>query len=328
MLLARVEDNLVEASPELKGICQHCGSGMIAKCGELRRYHWAHKSKRNCDEWQSGKETDWHYNWKKTIGLAFAEKKIIKDDKYHIADILIQGEGGKDNLIIEFQNSPISQEELMKREDFYGTGLIWVINGTALRDKFIIDKTFISYEYDNWWFFPKYDFYFLDKNPLIKQGAWIISIPQSKYSLEYEKFLLTEGFLKHNPTFQKIISTRDYYLERVYYKPLSESGFNECIEDINKYCKEFKLRSFSEFQRVVSRKNICKTKYVWKYSKQAFNSAKYPIFIDLNNEEIFQIKKGWVEGGCEGNLIRKDFFLARIRQRIMNASKEYSNKTI
>lgn len=324
MLLATIENILVEASSGLRATCPHCGSTMIARCGDFRKKHWAH-AKRDCDDWQSGKETDWHYNWKKTIGLEFAEKKITKEGIYHIADILICDNNGSDNLIIEFQNSPLAQNEIENRESFYGKGLIWIINGTALGEKFFVDKFFLSFHVDYWSFFPKYDFYFLDDNHLLKQGAMVISIPQSKYSPEFEKFLFSMGYSKHGPTFKHIINDKNYYIDRRYYKSLINSGFKENVENINAYIEEFKNKSLNEFKRVVSNKNICKTRYVWKYSRQAFNFAKNHIFIDLNNEELFQIKNGCVQGGCEGKLIKKEYFMARIKKRIDNSKKGSQN---
>ena len=41
----------IEATPSAVGTCPCCGADMITKCGDLKVWHWAHKSKRVCDHW-------------------------------------------------------------------------------------------------------------------------------------------------------------------------------------------------------------------------------------------------------------------------------------
>ena len=54
----------VEAEANLKGaVCQVCKAEVIAKCGDIKIHHWAHKSKRKCDHWWEN-ETQWHRDWK------------------------------------------------------------------------------------------------------------------------------------------------------------------------------------------------------------------------------------------------------------------------
>ena len=40
-----------EAQPGLTGLCQACDHPTVAKCGEIKIWHWAHKGKRKCDPW-------------------------------------------------------------------------------------------------------------------------------------------------------------------------------------------------------------------------------------------------------------------------------------
>jgi len=105
-------------------ICQCCSEYLIAKCGQIRINHWAHKNKESCDKWWEN-ETQWHRNWKNEFPKDWQE--IIKTDlssgEKHIADIFNPNK----NLVIEFQNSPISVDEILSRENFYNK-MIWVIN--------------------------------------------------------------------------------------------------------------------------------------------------------------------------------------------------------
>lgn len=51
MKFAIIDNTKVEAIKGVKGICPSCGSELIAKCGEVKVNHWAHKGMRNCDPW-------------------------------------------------------------------------------------------------------------------------------------------------------------------------------------------------------------------------------------------------------------------------------------
>ena len=59
MKFAIVNGTKCEAIKRVKGFCLRCGSELIAKCGEVRINHWAHKGTRNCDPWWEN-ETNWH----------------------------------------------------------------------------------------------------------------------------------------------------------------------------------------------------------------------------------------------------------------------------
>ena len=96
MRLAFVNGRRCEAGPGLEGICQGCQSPMIPKCGTLRAWHWAHKSKRRCDP---------------------------PDGEFHIADVKLP-----DSRVLEFQHSPISEVERRSREVFYRS-MIWIVDG-------------------------------------------------------------------------------------------------------------------------------------------------------------------------------------------------------
>ncbi len=63
MKFAFHNDEKIEATKGVKGICPSCGSELIAKCGEINVHYWAHKGNRNCDSWWET-ETEWHRSWK------------------------------------------------------------------------------------------------------------------------------------------------------------------------------------------------------------------------------------------------------------------------
>ena len=62
MRFALSNNERIEPTKGAKGFCPCCGAELVAKCGEIKRHHWAHKKK--CDDHWWENETDWHRNWK------------------------------------------------------------------------------------------------------------------------------------------------------------------------------------------------------------------------------------------------------------------------
>lgn len=112
-----------------KTTCPLCSGTLIAKCGDIYVWHWAHSTSAQCDSWKEH-ETEWHRNWKAKFPVEFQEVVIQKDGVKHIADILTSS-----GTIIEFQNSSISTSTIQERENFY-EDMIWVINAESFKDHF------------------------------------------------------------------------------------------------------------------------------------------------------------------------------------------------
>lgn len=124
MKYALINNKKSEAQKGAKGYCPICSSELVAKCGEIKINHWAHKGNRNCDPWWEN-ETIWHRSWKEEFPIDWQE--IIQFDKNgekHIADIKT-----KNGWVIEFQHSYLNPEERRARNNFYSK-LIWVVDGT------------------------------------------------------------------------------------------------------------------------------------------------------------------------------------------------------
>ena len=131
MKFALVNGQRQEARPGLRGECRACGSPMVAKCGEIKVRHWAHKGRRNCDPWWEN-ETEWHRNWKNQFPDHWQEvvQFDAEDGEKHIADVKTD-----DGWVLEFQHSYIQPEERRSRDAFYPK-LIWVVDGLRRkRDK-------------------------------------------------------------------------------------------------------------------------------------------------------------------------------------------------
>lgn len=123
MRFAVIDEERIEATPGLVGLCICCGAPTVAKCGKFKVWHWAHKSKSICDGWWES-ETDWHRGWK--AKFPESSQEVIHFDaltnEKHIADVKIG------NLVLEFQHSILKPEEMMSRESFYGD-MVWIVDG-------------------------------------------------------------------------------------------------------------------------------------------------------------------------------------------------------
>ncbi|WP_041416222.1 competence protein CoiA [Shewanella halifaxensis] len=124
MKFALINGERVTPAPKARGICPVCKSELISKCGEYMLWHWAHRSRKNCDQWWEN-ETEWHRSWKDLFPDDWQE--VAEKDPYtgeiHVADIKTPN-----GLVIEFQHSTINSDELISRELFYKK-MIWVVDG-------------------------------------------------------------------------------------------------------------------------------------------------------------------------------------------------------
>lgn len=124
MKFALINGDKVEANKGAKGQCPSCGSDLIAKCGELKVNHWAHKGNRNCDPWWEN-ETEWHRSWKDKFPIGWQEVVHFDESgEKHIADVKTQT-----GWTLEFQHSFLNPEERQSRNAFYPY-LVWVVDGT------------------------------------------------------------------------------------------------------------------------------------------------------------------------------------------------------
>lgn len=123
MKFALFDGHRIEAERGLSGICPACGAAVIAKCGALRAWHWAHKGRLHCDPWWE-RETEWHLGWKNTFPAEWQEiVSHAPDGERHIADVRTPH-----GRVVEFQHSAIDADERRAREAFYGP-MVWVVDG-------------------------------------------------------------------------------------------------------------------------------------------------------------------------------------------------------
>jgi hypothetical protein len=123
MKFANVGVERLEAQPSLAGKCPGCGAAVIAKCGEVRIHHWAHRGNRICAYWWEP-ETEWHRGWKNQYPESWQEvHHTAADGEKHIADVKTEF-----GVVLEFQHSYLKPDERRSREAVYQK-MVWVVNG-------------------------------------------------------------------------------------------------------------------------------------------------------------------------------------------------------
>lgn len=93
---------------------------MLAKCGSIKAWHWAHERGHDCDAW--AEESAWHRLWKMLMPADQVEVTIRRNGTAHRADIV-----KSDGMVIELQHSTISPEEIREREQFY-RNMAWLFD--------------------------------------------------------------------------------------------------------------------------------------------------------------------------------------------------------
>lgn len=123
MKFADIDCQRREAEPGLSAACPSCGAPVIAKCGDHRVWHWAHRGVRVCDQWWEP-ETEWHRAWKNEFPADWQETvQFAQNGERHVADVKTQS-----GMVIEFQHSFLKAEERAAREKFY-LKMVWVVDG-------------------------------------------------------------------------------------------------------------------------------------------------------------------------------------------------------
>lgn len=98
--------------------CPCCESKVVAKMGSIKIHHWSHLSSEiYCD---SKPMSEWHLEWQSHFPSEMVEVYVNKKRR---ADVLLPSK-----IAIEFQNSPISLDEVNARNENHKDGIIWVHN--------------------------------------------------------------------------------------------------------------------------------------------------------------------------------------------------------
>ncbi len=117
--------HITDYTDDMKGsILCHEGHVLIAKRGEVRVHHYAHKSGVTCV--CGNNKGQWHIDWQDRVMMDYQEIRMINQGKIHIADIFTSP------YVVEIQHSPMDKKEIKAREEFYtkkmGHKMAWVFD--------------------------------------------------------------------------------------------------------------------------------------------------------------------------------------------------------
>ncbi|HYK70357.1 MAG TPA: competence protein CoiA family protein [Streptosporangiaceae bacterium] len=118
MMFASRNGGRIMATPGARASCPACESLVIAKCGQIVSWHWAHESVADCDEWAEP-DSGWHLHWQSAVPEDRREVVFAP----HRADAV-----AADGTVVELQHSSISTAEIAERESFYGKRMIWIFD--------------------------------------------------------------------------------------------------------------------------------------------------------------------------------------------------------
>jgi hypothetical protein len=113
MLYAKQNGAITLASPGARAACPSCGKPVVAKCGHIVVWHWAHQSK-DCDPWAEPM-SEWHARWQQLAPADRQEVVMEKNGERHRADVIARNGG-----VLELQYSSIGVADIRRRERFYG----------------------------------------------------------------------------------------------------------------------------------------------------------------------------------------------------------------
>ena len=108
-------DNAIQGG-ETKYFCEICHKELIIKAtnSEKRRKHFAHKKGTSCtDNWSSHDISEWHLQWQEKFPKEYREVPVGDVNERHRADVNVL------LSVVEFQHSPISYEDFVRRNRFY-----------------------------------------------------------------------------------------------------------------------------------------------------------------------------------------------------------------
>lgn len=107
-----------------RATCVECGATLIAKCGDINRWHWAHESGGICAS--SDGEGAWHRAWKLWATQYGAQTEV--SNGHHRADIV-----WSDGTVYELQSNYLNLPDIRSREEHWGDRLVWIYRITPGR---------------------------------------------------------------------------------------------------------------------------------------------------------------------------------------------------
>ena len=168
-----------------RSACPCCRMELIAKCGSLKRWHWAHVSKIDCDYWSEGLSA-WHLAWQDRVKES-CQEVVIRGE--HRADICLST-----GQVIELQHSPISPEDIEERERFYGN-MLWIFDAEPFKHNLFLREKLSKHNnlyYTFRWKRPRHSILSCQKFPIYFDMGMLEEFADTPQILEVKKFNSSE----------------------------------------------------------------------------------------------------------------------------------------
>ncbi len=186
----------IMAEPGKEAFCPTCKSKVIAKCGTIKVWHWAHESSEDCDSWAEP-VTDWHLYWQRIINPFCTEVTLGS----HRADVLTVAD--ENLIVIELQHSSICPAEIMEREDHYSqyANMIWLFDASDFAERVILNHHLDAWEQEYYgfrWLHPRKSYEYVTKPMFWDMGDFIFRVKKLYtkrhftgwgYALSHDQFI-------------------------------------------------------------------------------------------------------------------------------------------
>lgn len=113
-----------DAKPNEEYFCPICNGKLRLRDGKINIKHFAHIDSKCNDTWNYDM-SEWHVEMQSRFPKEQREVVVKHNGAMHRADILFK------NMVVEFQHSPISYDEIIERNTFYnnaGYNVAWVFD--------------------------------------------------------------------------------------------------------------------------------------------------------------------------------------------------------
>lgn len=260
------------------GICRCCGapvrSHMKNNEREIRirdfNNHWKHINKKMCDTWWEN-ETEWHRSWKNNFPKEWQEY-IMHDNitgEKHIADIYTLSRDNK--IVIEIQNSKISESEIKTREQFY-KNIIWLVNGNSFGLE--LGEYIDIEEYTN------------SQNNKMKKEYYdlkqYISSFYDKYSGEASSYKTRRVPFEHIDLIKCLDIERYSQHNSIAFK-YEFYGFKKAVQDFPEYEKKYQ-----EYKGTLERNGY--VGFFFKNNSIIWSTASAPVYFDID-DKLYKLEK-------------------------------------
>jgi hypothetical protein len=122
--------------------CPSCHGELIAKCGEIVIWHWAHRAEIDCDPWAEP-EGDWHRGWKLWLMESRGASIEVVIGEHRADAVMPNGE------VVELQHSAIDPATIREREAFYKR-MLWLYDAKQWWSR-LEYWTEPRADYPDWW---------------------------------------------------------------------------------------------------------------------------------------------------------------------------------